>query len=115
MGKTDVWGVFVALWTSGVLTAVGHAVIRLVQANAKNKNILSFTKWAEQGVQYAETLNVSSEEKKQAAIKVVYDRLIANKLPFTFSDEQVSAEIETAVAKLHNWHPEIKQEINNDN
>lgn len=110
MSKTDLIGILIALWTSGILTAVVHAGIELINANTKNKRLLAFTKWAEQAVAFAENNAETPLEKKNAAKKFLYDRLISNKLPFNFSDEQVDAEIEKAVAALHDWHPEIKEE-----
>jgi hypothetical protein len=109
MSKADVYAILVALWTSGILTSVALAVIKLIKANTKNKHVLLFTQWAEQAVQYAETHGKSSDDKKKKANEILYDRLIANKIPFAFSDEQVDAVIESAVAKLHDWHPEVKE------
>lgn len=110
MKNIDWIGILIALWTSGVLTAVGHAGVNLIKANTKNKNILMAMSWADQGVQFAENNFKTSEDKKKAATNFVYDRLIANNLPLKFSDEQVDAFVESAVAKLHDWHPEIKSE-----
>lgn len=109
MNKNDWLQILIALWTSGILTAVVTAGIRLINANTKNKNILMVTKWAEQAVQYAENNSDTPESKKKDATNFVYNRLIVNKLPFKFSDEQVDALIESAVAKLHDYHPEIKE------
>jgi hypothetical protein len=100
----------VALWTNGVLTGVAAAVIKSIKANTKNKHVLLLTQWAEQAVQYAENHCETSDDKKKKANEILYDRLIANKIPFAFSDEQVDAVIESAVAKLHDWHPEVKEE-----
>lgn len=110
MKNIDWIGILIALWTSGVLTAVGHAGVNLIKANTKNKNILMAMSWANQGVQFAENNFKTSEAKKKAATNFLYDRLIANNLPFKFSDDQVNAFIESAVAKLHDWHPEIKED-----
>lgn len=110
MSKTDLIGIFIALINSGIIYAIANAGIKLINANTKNKRLLAFTKWAEQAVAFAENNADTPLEKKNAAKKFLYDRLISNKLPFNFSDEQVDAEIEKAVAALHDWHPEIKEE-----
>lgn len=110
MSKTDLIGILIALWTSGIITAVVHAGIKLINANTKNKRLLAFTKWAEQAVAFAENNADTPAEKKREATAFLYDRLIKNKVPFNFSDDQVDAEIEKAVAKLHDWHPEVKEE-----
>ncbi|MBE4726275.1 phage holin, LLH family [Leuconostoc citreum] len=110
MSKTDVWGIIVALWTSGVITAVGHAGMRFIKANTKNKNVQLFAQWADQAVSYAENNAATSETKKKQAEMFLTQRLFANNLDKAFSTDQVDAVIEQAVAKLHDWHPEIKEE-----
>lgn len=104
MSKSDWWALIVTIWTSGILTEVAISVIRFVNANTKNKRVLLFTKWAEQAVKYAEKHGETNQDKKRQATQMLYDRLFANKMPWTFSDEQIDAEIETAVAKLHDTH-----------
>lgn len=111
MSKADWYALVVALWTSGVLTGVAHAVINLIKANTKNKNVLLLTNWVEQGVNFAESkTDLVGEDKKKAAISLVSQRLFANNLDKVFSAEQIDAEVEKAVADLHNWHPEVKTE-----
>ena len=67
MSKTDLIGILIALWTSGIITAVVHAGIKLINANTKNKRLLAFTKWAEQAVAFAENNADTPAEKKREA------------------------------------------------
>lgn len=98
-----------AIWTLLIATGLLPFAIKWAIANTKNKNIKLFEEWALQAVQYAEANSNTSDAKKQEAIAFVANRLKANNLVGKFSDEQVDAVIEKAVAELHDWHPEIKQ------
>lgn len=57
-------------------------------------------RWALQAVQYSETHLHGSEEKKQAALNFLTDRLNANKLGFKFDSKQLDTVIELAVKQL---------------
>jgi len=109
MNKTDVIGIVIALWTSGILTAVVHAGVKLINANTKNKRLIAFNTWLDQAVQYAENTANTPTTKKRAAEDFLVQRLFANNVDRLFSPEQINAGIEQAVAKLHDWHPEIKE------
>ncbi|QPI45965.1 phage holin, LLH family [Weissella paramesenteroides] len=91
-----------ALWSTGVLTAVAYAASRFLVAHTKNKNLLLLNEWAMQAVQYAEThLHLhSSTDKKQAALSFLTERLNANKLGLKFDDKQLDTVIELAVREL---------------
>ena len=89
-----------ALWSTGVLTAVAHAASRFFVSNTKNKNLLLLNEWAMQAVQYAETHLHSSTDKKKAAMSFLAERLSANKLGVKFDDKQLDTVIELAVTKL---------------
>lgn len=89
-----------ALWSTGVLTAVAHAASRFFVSHTKNKNLLLLNEWAMQAVQYAETHLHSSTDKKKAAMSFLAERLSANKLGVKFDDKQLDTVIELAVTKL---------------
>ena len=91
-----------ALWSTGVLTAVAHVASRFFVAHTKNKNLLLLNEWAMQAVQYAETHLQGSAEKKQSALNFLTERLNANKLGLRFDDKQLDTVIELAVMALHN-------------
>lgn len=93
--------VFAAVWAVLIGTGLLPFAIKLMIANTKNKNLLMFETWALQGVQYAQKNADSNDAKKQEAISFLAKRLQANKLGSKFSDAQVEAAIEIAVAKLH--------------
>lgn len=109
MSKTDMIGILVALWTSGILTAVAHAAVKFINANTKNKRLIQFSNWADQAVTFAENNAETSADKKKAAQSFLIQRLFANNIDKLFSNEQIDAVIEQAVAKLHDWHPEVKE------
>lgn len=88
------------LYNTGLLTAVGYAISRFFIAHTKNKNLLLLEQWALQAVQYSETHLQGSEEKKQAALNFLTDRLNANKLGLKFDAKQLDTVIELAVTKL---------------
>ena len=90
-----------ALWSTGVLTAVAHAASRFFVSHTKNKNLLLFNEWAMQAVQYAETHLQGSAEKKQSALNFLTNKLNANKLGLKFDSKQLDAVIELAVSTLH--------------
>ncbi|WP_419154614.1 phage holin, LLH family [Weissella bombi] len=90
-----------ALWSTGIITAVAHAASRFFIAHTKNKNLLLLNEWAMQAVQYAETHIKGSDEKKQTALNFLADRLNANKLGFKFDSKQLDTVIELAVTALH--------------
>lgn len=92
---------FLAVWAVLIGTGLLPFAIKLMIANTKNKNLLMFETWALQGVQYAQKNADSNEAKKQEAISFLAKRLQANKLGAKFSDAQLEAAIEIAVAKLH--------------
>lgn len=94
--------VFAAVWAVLIGTGLLPFAIKLMIANTKNKNLLMFETWALQGVQYAQKNADSNDAKKQEAISFLAKRLQANKLGSKFSDAQIEAAIEIAVAKLHN-------------
>jgi predicted P-loop ATPase len=90
-----------AIWSTGVLTAVAHAASRFFVAHTKNKNLLLLNEWAMQAVQYAETHIQGSAEKKQSALNFLTNKLNANKLGLKFDSKQLDAVIELAVSTLH--------------
>ena len=90
-----------ALWSTGVLTAVAHAASRFFVSHTKNKNLLLLNEWAMQAVQYAETHLQGSAEKKQSALNFLTNKLNANKLGLKFDSKQLDAVIELAVSTLH--------------
>ena len=90
-----------ALWSTGVLTAVAHAASRFFVSHTKNKNLLLLNEWALQAVQYAETHLQGSAEKKQSALNFLTNKLNANKLGLKFDSKQLDAVIELAVSTLH--------------
>lgn len=90
-----------ALWSTGVLTAVAHAASRFFVSHTKNKNLLLLNDWAMQAVQYAETHLQGSAEKKQSALNFLTNKLNANKLGLKFDSKQLDAVIELAVSTLH--------------
>ncbi|QDJ58131.1 hypothetical protein EFA59_00720 [Weissella hellenica] len=90
-----------ALWSTGVLTAVAHAASRFFVAHTKNKNLLLMNEWAMQAVQYAETHLQGPAEKKQSALNFLTNKLNANKLGLKFDSKQLDAVIELAVSTLH--------------
>ena len=92
---------FLAVWAVLIGTGLLPFAIKLMIANTKNKNLLMFETWALQGVQYAQKNADSNEAKKQEAVSFLAKRLQANKLGAKFSDAQLEAAIEIAVAKLH--------------
>ncbi|KXT73206.1 hypothetical protein STRDD10_01608 [Streptococcus sp. DD10] len=89
-----------ALWESGVIGAVAFYVIRLLVAHTKNKNIAMFLTWAEQAVGYAEQFGNPSHEKKELAMRLIQQRIRANRLVGKFSEEQISGAIEWALAEM---------------
>lgn len=90
-----------ALWSTGVLTAVAHAASRFFVSHTKNKNLLLLNEWAMQAVQYARTHLQGSAEKKQSALNFLTNKLNANKLGLKFDSKQLDAVIELAVSTLH--------------
>lgn len=92
---------FLAVWAVLIGTGLLPFAIKLMIANTKNKNLLMFETWALQGVQYAQKNADSNDAKKQEAVSFLAKRLQANKLGGKFSDAQLEAAIELAVAKLH--------------
>ena len=90
-----------ALWSTGVLTAVAHAASRFFVSHTKNKNLLLLNEWAMQAVGYSEKHLQGSAEKKQAALNFLTDRLNANKLGMKFDSKQLDTVIELAVTALH--------------
>lgn len=90
-----------ALWSTGILTAVAHAASRFFVAHTKNKNLLLLNEWAMQAVQYAETHLQGSAEKKHSALNFLTNKLNANKLGLKFDSKQLDAVIELAVSTLH--------------
>ena len=90
-----------ALWSTGVLTAVAHAASRFFVSHTKNKNLLLLNEWAMQAVQYAETHLQGSAEKKQSALNFLTNKLNANKLGLKFDSKQLDAVIELTVSTLH--------------
>lgn len=90
-----------ALWSTGVLTAVAHVASRFFVAHTKNKNLLLLNEWAMQAVQYAETHLQGSAEKKENALNFLTNKLNANKLGLKFDSKQLDAVIELAVSTLH--------------
>lgn len=91
----------VALWSTGIITAVAHAASRFLVSHTKNKNLLLLNEWAMQAVQYSEKHLQGSEQKKQAAMNFLTDRLNANKLGMKFDSKQLDTVIELAVTALH--------------
>jgi len=92
--------VFTFLWTTGLLSAVVLFVIKLLKAHTKNQNLLMFYTWAQQAVHWAEVNCYCGEDKKLEASNFIATRLRANKLLSHFSDEQIEAVIEWAVAEM---------------
>ena len=89
-----------ALWSTGIITAVAHAASRFFIAHTKNQNLLLLNEWAMQAVQYAEKHLQGSAEKKKAALNFLTDKLNANKLGLKFDEKQLDTVIELAVRKL---------------
>lgn len=100
MTLNQIGDILLFLWNTGILTAVGYAISRFFIAHTKNKNLLLLEQWALQAVQYSETHLKGSEEKKQAALNFLTDRLNANKLGFKFDSKQLDTVIELAVKQL---------------
>ena len=90
----------IALWSTGIITAVAHAASRFLVSHTKNKNLLLLNEWAMQAVQYAETHLHSSTDKKHAAMSFLTERLNANKLGVKFDEKQLDTVIELAVRQL---------------
>ena len=101
MNINHISGWVLALWSTGVLTAVAHAASRFFVSHTKNKNLLLLNEWAMQAVQYAETHLQGSAEKKQSALNFLTNKLNANKLGLKFDSKQLDAVIELAVSTLH--------------
>ncbi|GAP04931.1 phage holin, LLH family [Fructobacillus tropaeoli] len=78
-----------------------HALIRLLRTKTKNGNLQLLLTWADQAVALLEKSDLAGTQKKQQAIDYVATRLEANKLAGKFSQEQLSAVIEQAVAQLN--------------
>lgn len=108
--KVEDWiAVAVALYTTGIATAVAHAVVKLLTANTKNKNVKLLLGWVDEGVNFAESQrNLIGADKKAEAFKYVTSKLVGNKLENKFTTQQIDALIEKYVAELHDWKPEVK-------
>lgn len=78
-----------------------HALVRWLRTKTKNGNVQLLLTWADQAVTLLEGSNLAGQQKKQQAIAFVSQRLVANKLAGKFSQEQLSAVIEQAVAQLN--------------
>lgn len=108
MSKTDIIGIIIAIFTSGLATKLVFALGSLIKAVSKNKNLLSAVAWSEQAVTYAEHIADTPLNKKNAAKQYLKDTLLKNGLSTKFSEEQIDTLIEVAVAALHDYHPKIK-------
>ncbi|CAK1254381.1 phage holin, LLH family [Fructobacillus cardui] len=78
-----------------------HALVRWLRTKTKNGNLQLLLTWADQAVALLEKSDLGGSDKKQHAIDYVATRLVANKLTGKFSQEQLSAVIEQAVAQLN--------------
>lgn len=78
-----------------------HALVRWLRTKTKNGNVQLLLTWADQAVALLEKSDLAGTQKKQEAIEFVSQRLVANKLAGKFSQEQLSAVIEQAVAQLN--------------
>ncbi|MGQ2227079.1 phage holin, LLH family [Fructobacillus fructosus] len=78
-----------------------HALVRWLRTKTKNGNVQLLLTWADQAVTLLEKSDLAGTQKKQEAIDFVSQRLVANKLAGKFSQEQLSAVIEQAVAQLN--------------
>ncbi|CAK1236371.1 phage holin, LLH family [Fructobacillus fructosus] len=78
-----------------------HALVRWLRTKTKNGNVQLLLTWADQAVALLEKSDLAGTQKKQEAIDFVSQRLVANKLAGKFSQEQLSAVIEQAVAQLN--------------
>ncbi|CAK1223755.1 hypothetical protein R55214_HHFBAMCI_01539 [Fructobacillus evanidus] len=78
-----------------------HALIRWLRTKTKNGNLQLLLTWADQAVALLEKSDLGGVQKKQQAVDYVATRLAANKLTGKFSQEQLSAVIEQAVAQLN--------------
>ncbi|CAK1250300.1 hypothetical protein R55227_BLOPHJLP_01331 [Fructobacillus tropaeoli] len=78
-----------------------HALVRWLRTKTKNGNLQLLLTWADQAVALLEKSDLGGAQKKQQAIDYVATRLAANKLTGKFSQEQLSAVIEQAVAQLN--------------
>lgn len=78
-----------------------HALVRWLRTKTKNGNVQLLLTWADQAVALVEKSDLAGNQKKQQAVDFVSQRLVANKLAGKFSQEQLSAVIERAVAQLN--------------
>ncbi|CAK1222831.1 phage holin, LLH family [Fructobacillus fructosus] len=78
-----------------------HALVRWLRTKTKNGNVQLLLTWADQAVALIEKSDLAGTQKQQQAIDFVSQRLVANKLAGKFSQEQLSAVIEQAVAQLN--------------
>ncbi|CAK1228006.1 phage holin, LLH family [Fructobacillus tropaeoli] len=78
-----------------------HALVRWLRTKTKNGNLQLLLTWADQAVALLEKSDLGGAQKKQQAVDYVATRLAANKLTGKFSQEQLSAVIEQAVAQLN--------------
>ncbi|QHJ83561.1 MAG: hypothetical protein [Caudoviricetes sp.] len=78
-----------------------HALVRWLRTKTKNGNLQLLLTWADQAVVLLEKSDLGGAQKKQQAVGYVATRLAANKLTGKFSQEQLSAVIEQAVAQLN--------------
>ncbi|CAK1229973.1 hypothetical protein R82291_FJPPFKPJ_00673 [Fructobacillus cardui] len=90
---------------SGTLLTIAapaeHALVRWLRTKTKNGNLQLLLTWADQAVALLEKSDLGGSDKKQHAIDYVATRLAANNLAGKFSQEQLSAVIEQAVAQLN--------------
>lgn len=78
-----------------------HSLIRWLRTKTKNGNLQLLLTWADQAVALLEKSDLGGAQKKQHALDYLATRLAANKLTGNFSQEQLSAVIEQAVAELN--------------
>ena len=100
MNTKNIVDIILFLWNTGLLTALAYAGSRFLVSHTKNKNLLLLNEWAMQAVQYSEKHLQGSEQKKQAAMNFLTDRLNANKLGMKFDSKQLDTVIELAVTAL---------------
>lgn len=99
MTLTDVLILSGALLT--IAAPAEHALVRWLRTKTKNGNLQLLLTWADQAVYLMEKSDLGGAQKKQQAVDYVATRLAANKLTGKFSQEQLSAVIEQAVAQLN--------------
>lgn len=72
--------------------------LKLFESKTKNENLIKLGRWAEQAVYWAEKNYTGGSAKQLQAQEFVAKRLKKNKLFDNFSEKQIEAEIEKALA-----------------